>query len=111
MNEANPTVPFGLGRESDEQKKQAAEQDNHPGGREAIRWKVVAQTPGITVAHIIAGRLQAEGIPARAWQEAAGQAIGLTVGLLGMGHVEVPEEYYDQAIELLESDSEFDEEE
>jgi len=42
-----------------------------------INWVVVEQTMGITVAEIIAGRLQAEGIPARAWQEGAGEALGL----------------------------------
>jgi len=110
MNEANPVLPFGLGKDANEQKP-AAERATHPSGQQEIRWKTVAKTSGITPAHIIAGRLQAEGIPARAWQEAAGQAIGLTVGLLGTGHVQVPEEYYDQATELLESDIAFDEEE
>lgn len=110
MNEANPILPYGLGNDTDEQ-KQTAERETHPSGRQEIRWKTVAKTPGITPAHIIAGRLQAEGIPARAWQEAAGQAIGLTVGLLGTGHVQVPEEYFDQATELLKSDAGFDEEE
>ncbi len=110
MSEANPVLPFGLGKDEDEQPPTAA-QETHPGGRQEIRWKTVAKTPGITPAHVIAGRLQAEGIPARAWQEAAGQAIGLTVGLLGTGHVQVPEEYYDQAVELLENDIELEEEE
>lgn len=67
-----------------------------------MRWEVVAQAPGITPATIIAGRLQAEGLPVRVWQEAAGQALGLTVGLLGTGYVAVPEEYVDQALEILE---------
>ncbi len=87
------------------------------GSNEEIRWEVVARTPGITPAHIIAGRLQSEGIPARAWQEAAGQAYGITVGLLGTGYVSVPEEYVDEALDILESadnseldDVEFDEE-
>jgi hypothetical protein len=113
MSEANPVFPFELGPDAEEQSRPAERetQETHPGGRLEIRWKVVAKTPGITPAHIIAGRLQAEGIPARAWQEAAGQAIGLTVGLLGTGHVEVPEEYFDQAMELLESREAFDEEE
>jgi hypothetical protein len=77
------------------------------------RWEEVAQTNGLTVAEIMVGRLQAEGIPARAWQEGAGHALGLTVGLLGMGHVEVPAEFADQAREILAvgEDLEFDEEE
>jgi hypothetical protein len=74
-----------------------------PGGHE-VRWEVVAQTPGITAAEIIAGRLQSEGIPARAWQEGAGEALGLLVGLLGTGHVVVPEEHAARARAILQED-------
>ena len=70
-------------------------------GQKAARWQEVATTFGITTAQILAGRLQSEGIPARAWQESAGQATGLVVGLLGMGHVVVPEEYVEQALDIL----------
>jgi hypothetical protein len=77
------------------------ENSGSPDGSQEVRWKVVAQAPGITPATIIAGRLQAEGLPVRVWQEAAGQALGLTVGLLGTGHVLVPEEYVEQALEIL----------
>lgn len=70
-------------------------------GQKAARWEEVATTFGITTAQILAGRLQSEGIPARAWQESAGQATGLVVGLLGMGHVLVPEEYVEQALDIL----------
>ena len=66
-----------------------------------MRWVTVAQTYGITQAMIIVGRLRAEGIPARAWQEGAGQATGLIVGKLGTGHVVVPELFEDQAREIL----------
>jgi len=77
-----------------------------PGGAmREVRWVTVEQTPGITVAEIIAGRLQAEGIPARAWQEGAGEALGLMVGLLGTGHVVVPEEYAEQARAILTADA------
>lgn len=72
------------------------ENSGSPNGSQEVRWKVVAQAPGITPATIIAGRLQAEGVPVRVWQEAAGQALGLTVGLLGTGHVLVPEEYVER---------------
>lgn len=75
-----------------------------PGDSQEITWERVATTPGITVAEIIAGRLQSEGIPARAWQEGAGEALGLIVGLLGTGHVVVPEEYAEQARAILEAD-------
>lgn len=75
------------------------------GEPQEIEWVVVEQTPGITVAEIIAGRLQSEGIPARAWQEGAGEALGLIVGLLGTGHVVVPEEFAEQARAILAADA------
>jgi hypothetical protein len=86
----------------------------NPNGKEEVRWEVVAQVSGLAPATIIAGRLQVEGIPARVWQESAGQAIGLTVGLLGTGYVAVPEDYVTQALDILEhpdGDGEWDREE
>ncbi len=89
-----------------------------PNGRQEVKWQVVAQAPGITPATIIAGRLKAEGLMVRVWQEGAGQALGLTVGLLGTGYVAVPEEFVEQALEILgyeedpeDWDDEFDDEE
>lgn len=80
-----------------------------PGGSKETRWEVVSETMGKAPAEIIAQRLQAEGIPARAWQEGAGQAFGLTVGLLGTGYVVVPEPYAEKAREILEaSDDDFE---
>jgi len=78
------------------------ENSGAPGGYQEVKWKVVAQMPGITPATIVAGRLRAEGVPTRVWQEGAGQALGLTVGLLGTGYVAVPQEYVDQALGILE---------
>lgn len=72
------------------------------GNRQEVKWEVVAQLPGITAATVVAGRLKAEGIPVRVWQEGAGQALGLTVGLLGTGYVVVPEAFVEQALEILE---------
>lgn len=72
-----------------------------PGGSQETKWEVVTETAGLIAAQIIAERLQAEGIPARAWQEGAGQAFGLTVGLLGTGHVIVPKAYLEQARAIL----------
>ncbi len=76
-------------------------QENPQGSDKEVSWKVVDKTAGITPATIIANRLISEGIPARARQEGAGQAIGLTVGLLGTGYVVVPEEYVDEAEKIL----------
>ncbi|MBK8985653.1 MAG: DUF2007 domain-containing protein [Chloroflexi bacterium] len=61
----------------------------------------VAKTYGLTQATIIAGRLQSEGVPARAWQEGAGQATGLIIGKLGTGHVVVPAAFEQKALEIL----------
>jgi hypothetical protein len=82
----------------------------NPGDQKETKWEVVTKTAGLAPAQIIAQRLEAEGIPARAWQEGAGQALGLTVGLLGNGYVMVPEPYLDQAKAILASSEEFDEE-
>ena len=80
-----------------------------PGDQESIKWEVVAEQMGLLPAQIIAGRLQSEGIPARAWQESAGQAVGLIVGKMGTGYVSVPDTFVEQALEILESDDEVDE--
>ncbi len=93
-------------RDQEEERKEVdkpMEKTTTPGGDKETKWKVVATTAGLAPAEIIAQRLQAEGIPARAWQEGAGQAIGLTVGLLGNGYVVVPEPYVEEAEELLAS--------
>lgn len=92
-----------------EEELTAVEKTTSPGGEQETLWKVAAKTAGIIPATIIAGRLQANGIPAHAWQEGAGQAYGLTVGLLGNGYVMVPESYLEQAKALLAE--EFEEEE
>lgn len=68
---------------------------------EEVRWEIVARTAGLTPATIVAGRLRTENIPARAWQEGAGRALGLTVGILGTGYVAVPEEFVELAQEIL----------
>ena len=78
------------------------------GGNETVKWEVVAEMAGITQAAIVAGRLKAHSLPVRVWQEGAGQALGLTVGLLGTGYVAVPEEYVEQAAAILAEDVEID---
>jgi adenine/guanine phosphoribosyltransferase-like PRPP-binding protein len=92
-----------------EEEQKAAEKTTGPGGEQEVQWKVATKTAGITPATIVAGRLQANGIPARAWQEGAGQAYGLTVGLLGNGYVMVPETYLEQAKALLAEEIEEEE--
>ena len=86
----SPTLPFP--QDSDD------EWETTPGDKKEVHWVEVAQTFGLAQAQIMAGRLKSEGIPAYAWQEGAGQAAGLVVGLLGAGHVMVPEEFEDTSV-------------
>ena len=85
----------------DKMSSQAGSGKTTPGGQEEIKWEVVARTDGLIQAQIMAGRLQSEGIPVRAWQEAAGQVFGLSIGPMGTGYVAVPEEFVEQAMEIL----------
>jgi hypothetical protein len=99
---ASDLLPFKDDKKAQvEETETAAANTTTPGGDQPNHWKVATKTAGITPATIIAGRLQANGIPARAWQEGAGQAYGLTVGLLGNGYVMVPETYLEQAKVIL----------
>lgn len=71
---------------------------------------IVAEAAGITNAEIIAGRLQAAGIAARAlWREGAGgEGFGITVGNLGAAYVVVPSELEEAAKEILSQEYEAD---
>jgi hypothetical protein len=91
MSEFTSNTPFAAGS-----------QETPAGNPEEVIWETVASTFGIIQANIIVGRLRANGIPAVAWQEGAGQAAGLIVGSLGTGYVQVPEEFADQALTLLQ---------
>jgi hypothetical protein len=109
-----PLLPFDPDSrvgETDQSTPKTTTKTTTPGKKQEIKWKVVAEAPGITPAIIIANRLKEAGIPARAWQEGAGQALGLTIGLLGTGYVAVPEEDLTLALEILEDvvDDDFEE--
>jgi hypothetical protein len=87
-----------------------AESETTSAHDEEVNWVSVATAVGTINAVIIAGRLQSYDIPTRVTQEAAGvHAIAVTVGLLGTARVWVPEEYQEQAEEILATDA--DEEE
>lgn len=77
--------------------------DDDPGS--PIAWETVVFAAGSIEASLIAGRLQSEGIPARIQQEAAGAALGLTVGL-GSIRVMVPEDMLEDALAVLDMDFE-----
>jgi hypothetical protein len=82
-----------------------------PGGQQEAKWVAVMKTAGLLPAQIIADSLQAQGIPAHAWQEGAGRALGLMVGVLGIGYVMVPESHEEAARNFLASLDDITEEE
>ncbi len=67
-------------------------------------WMVVYITYSIPEAHIVAGRLQHEGIPAMVHAQAGASALGIVVGSLGEVTVLVKPEDYDAALDILEMD-------
>ena len=69
-----------------------------------MSWKVVTKLYSMLDAQALVGRLQSEGIPAQAWQEGAGKALGITVGALGTVRVVVPEPHYEQARQIAQTD-------
>jgi hypothetical protein len=85
-----------------------AQEDEATGGDdEPVNWVPVATALGAIEAHLIAGRLNNEGIPTRISQEAAGAALGLTVGL-GQIRVLVPESLAERALRILEEPATID---
>jgi hypothetical protein len=68
-------------------------------------WLVVLSTDNLPEAHIIAGRLQHEGIPSWVHQQPGASGLGITVGLLGEVKVLVAAEDYAAALAIIEQDS------
>ncbi len=64
-------------------------------------WMVVYVTNNPQEAHIVAGRLEHEGIKTIVHQEAGASAIGISVGLLGEVKVLVSAADYDAALDIL----------
>lgn len=71
---------------------------------EETKWATVTETNGITVAEMLVQRLEAAEIPAQAVQESAGRAFGFMSGPLGTAYVRVPEQYLEEARQLLDVD-------
>jgi uncharacterized Zn-finger protein len=65
-------------------------------------WEELIQTNGLTVAEMLVNELQAAGIPARVVYEGAGQALGLTVGILGTYTIVVPASRLEEAQAYLD---------
>ncbi len=69
---------------------------------EETKWAKVTLVNGITVAEMLAQRLEVAGIPAQAVQESAGRALGFMTGPLGTAYVLVPVQYLEEAQQLLD---------
>lgn len=68
-------------------------------------WATVTETNGITVAEMLAQRLIAADIPAQAIQESVGRTFAFVGGPLGAAYVRVPEQFLEEARELLDVDA------
>ena len=80
------------------------------GGEAPVHWIVVAIAVGLE-AEVLRSKLQSDGIPCLLKRESVGSVIGITLGPLGETQVLVPQEYTEQAMQLLnESESEQDSE-
>ena len=71
-----------------------------PGGEEPVHWIVVAIAVGLE-AEVFRSKLDSENIPCLLKRESVGSVIGITIGPLGETQVLVPQEYAEQAIQLL----------
>jgi hypothetical protein len=71
---------------------------------EGENWQVVHVTSGLIKAHIIEGRLEAEGIPVRLQYEPIGQIYAITVDGLGEVQILVPEQWAGHARRVLEKE-------
>jgi hypothetical protein len=73
-------------------------------GPDGQQWMVVAVGHGEAEASILAGRLDSAEIPTWTYRESAGSVIAVSFGELGNVYVLVPEEFYEQANEMLALD-------
>ena len=67
-------------------------------------WMIVYETPSETEAHVVAGRLQVEGIQAVVYRQPGAAALGITIGRLGSVTVLVTPSDYEGALAILEPD-------
>lgn len=67
-------------------------------------WMVVYVTHNITEGHIVAGRLQSEGIMAILDHMAGMNAVGITIGSFGEVRVLVHPQNYEAALAILDVD-------
>lgn len=67
-------------------------------------WVVILSTDNVSEAHIVAGRLQHEGIAAWVHQQPGVSGLGITVGVLGEVRVLVNADDYELATAILDEE-------
>jgi hypothetical protein len=67
-------------------------------------WMIVYSTNDEADAHVVAGRLEVEGIKSFIQREALGGIFGITYGALGNVNVVVNPDDYDRALSIIEPD-------
>ena len=77
-----------------------------PARDDDAEWVQLVETTGAEEAALLVSYLQANGIEAFAWQEGAGRAFGLTIGVLGASHVMVRDDQVQLARSVLEAEVE-----
>jgi hypothetical protein len=68
-------------------------------------WMVVFSTDNLSEAHIVAGRLKSEDIPAWVHQQPGASGFGITIGLFGEVRVLVNAVDYAQALKILDDET------
>jgi hypothetical protein len=69
-----------------------------------VEWIVVYVTYNLPEAHIVAGRLQSEGVPAMVNSALGASALGIIFGSLGEVRVLVHPSQYELALSILDED-------
>jgi hypothetical protein len=77
-----------------------------PGGTEPMRWVIIAIVSWAE-AEVMRSKLESENIPCMLQREAAGAALGITIGPMGEVKVLVPEPLADEALDLLSEGAEY----
>lgn len=75
---------------------------------EQDHWVIIAHTTDRMEAEVIAGLLRSENIPVFISQPGAGQAMGITVGILGIIDIMVPSKHEELALSLLDEPQPYD---
>jgi hypothetical protein len=66
-----------------------------------LKMVTVYRSQGMLGAQVLKGRLEVSGIPVYLKYESVGQVFGFTVDGLGLVEVQVPEEWAEEALEIL----------